>query len=85
VVAGGTPPAFVPAIQAAKVGGHTVREGIPYNDRERRIELLGPGGVVMLIWLASDPKVTDVQFRPRGSSVGSRTTMEDALREAGIA
>jgi hypothetical protein len=47
------PRRLTPAIRTAWDNGWYVRVGEPYNDTERRIELLAPYGVVSLVWKES--------------------------------
>lgn len=67
------PHVFSRPIKAAWDNGWHVRVGEPYNDRERRIELLAPYGVVSLVWRDANPNgVHGVFWRPLGSSVTHR-------------
>lgn len=73
------PHAFATAIKSAHELGWVVRAGEPYNDTDRRIEIFGTHGTIMLVWSNTNPSgLQAFSFRPKDSSVATRTVSVSA-------
>jgi hypothetical protein len=86
----GVPHVFSNAIRAAWDAGWDVRTGQPYNDAEKRVEIVSPAGTASFVYRGDNHGVWGVFWRPADSSVTSCITdaevgiVAEAIRRLGM-